>query len=179
MRDLDEHDQSSPSHTGLWVALGVGGVILLVCAGLIAAGVAGVFYMVRSVREMAEQAQAQMMEQQQQARKQFDQAREMMVAEAAARQFLTLVKQHNDDLAYKNHTSPSFQDNRTLAQFQAQIDKQALMRNFTSASITMQASEPGKANANVKLTGPERELSLTLRMAQVDGNWKVDGLTVP
>jgi hypothetical protein len=158
----DEASRDSSSNVVLIVVGVIVGVLVLVVLACVGFG----FLAFRAVQVAAPAIEAA--------------AAEWTEADTAAQAFLANLAAGQVETAYRS-TTPAFQQKQTLQQFQAFVDQHPLLKQHTDVEHEDDDHNPGAAKIAMEytLTGKGGETKVTIQLVNENGQWKVDGLTVP
>jgi hypothetical protein len=162
MRDDDRSDSSTST---VLIVLGVVfGVLLLV---VLACGALSFFAIRSASNAIGPAVQA---------------AAEVQQAEGAAQMFLNTLQAGQVDVAY-NSTTPAFQAKQTLKQFQKFVDQNPLLTKFAEVESDDPNHTAGAARMTIPYTLSDNKngvINVTFHLVLGEnGQWQVDGLTIP
>jgi hypothetical protein len=160
MNRFELHDNSSKV-TLIVVGSVVGGLLLLLlaCGGLVFYGVH------RAGQTLGPQLQAQF---------------ELQMADGAVQGFLNDLGGGQVDAAYDS-TTPAFRAKQTLPQFKKFVERNPLLKKFTTAEHAPVNNAPGarQLTLNYTLNGEGGPLTMTVQVVKEGEEWKVDSVSVP
>jgi hypothetical protein len=158
----DDRGSSSSGTSTVLIVLGViGGIVLLLA---LACGV-GMYFVFRAA-SVAMTGAMQMVA-------------DLSDAQFVAQGFVNDLGAGRIDQAY-SATSQGYQARQTKDQLKALVDKNPALKNSNAtAFITNQAPGATRMNAQVTATGTAGSVNCTVQLIKEDGQWKVDGFTIP
>jgi uncharacterized protein DUF4864 len=165
----DDHDSGSTNTVLIVLGVVVGALLLvgLVCAGL------GFFAFRTASVAVQQAAQAAAAEDAADA--------EIQQAENVVQTFLESLKAGQVDGAYGS-TTPAFRAKQTLEQFKAFVGQNPLLTKWADTESDDPNHQAGVARMTIPYTlndNNNRALKVTFYLANDNGVWKVDGLTIP